>query len=368
MNYADLANPGVHDQPVYEPGKPIETVAREFGLDPSTVAKLASNENPHGPSPKAVAAASACLARAHLYPDGDCGALRARLAEERGVPPEAIVVGNGSNELIELLGHAFLRPELEVVMGARAFIVYKLVTKLFGATVVEVPMKDLAHDLGAMAAAVTDRTRLVFVASPNNPTGMANTEEELVALAESLPEHVILCFDEAYAEYLEQAPDLRAQMRAGRKVVCLRTFSKIYGLGGLRVGYAYGDPALAALLQRVRQPFNVNAVAQAAALAALEDTDFTARCREANEAGRARLCAGLAKQGYEVHGGAANFVLLRVGDGVAVFRDLQRQGVIVRPLAAYGMPEYIRVTIGRPEENERVLESLAALSVSEMRS
>jgi histidinol-phosphate aminotransferase len=368
MKYADLANPGVHEQPVYEPGKPIEAVAREFGLDPAGIAKLASNENPFGPSPRAVAAAREALGHAHLYPDGSCLELRERLAETRGVPVEGIVVGNGSNELIELLGHAFLRPGLEVVMGAQAFIVYKLVTKLFGATAVEVPMRDFAHDLEAMAAAVTERTRLLFVASPNNPTGMANAEADLVRLAESLPEHVIFCLDEAYAEYLDRAPDLRAQIRAGRKVVCLRTFSKIYGLGGLRVGYAYGDPELAGLLQRVRQPFNVNAVAQAAALAALEDSVFTGGCRAANASGRVRLCQGLAELGCEVRGGAANFVLARVGDGRGVFAELQRRGVIVRPLAAYGMPEFIRISIGRPEENERVLEALAAVAEAAVRS
>ncbi len=357
MNYAELANAGVHEQPVYEPGKPIEYVAQEFGLEPAQIAKLASNENPFGASPKAMAAAQASLKSAHLYPDGGCGELRAAIAEVRGVDEGTIIVGNGSNEIIELLGHAFLRPGLEVVMGEQAFIVYKLVTKLFGATPVEVPMLDFGHNLKAMRAAVTDRTRLLFVASPNNPTGMANSEADLIELAESLPEHVILCLDEAYAEYLESSPDLRLQIETGRKVFCLRTFSKIYGLGGLRVGYGYGDSKLIQLLQRVRQPFNVSSVAQAAATAALSDHGFLDMCRSANEAGRKQLVEGMEALGYATIGGQANFVLSMVGDGGVFFKALQRRGIIVRPLAPYGMAEFVRITIGTPTDNERLLEA-----------
>jgi histidinol-phosphate aminotransferase len=361
MKYAELANAGVHEQPVYEPGKPIEAVAREFGLNPASIAKLASNENPFGPSPKAITAAEHALKRMHLYPDGGCYALRKKIAEVRGVPEASLLIGNGSNEIIELLGHAFLRPGLEVVMGAQAFIVYKLVTKLFGATPVEVPMLNFGHDLDAMLSAVTGRTRLLFVASPNNPTGIANAEADLLRLAERLPEHVILCFDEAYAEFLEKAPDLWSAIEAGRKVVCLRTFSKIYGLGGLRVGYAYGDPELISLLHRVRQPFNVNSVAQVAATAALGDVEFVDHCRIENEAGRAVLCRGLAALGFETHGGQANFVLSQVGAGDLVFKALQQRGIIVRPLAAYGMPEYVRITIGLADDNERLLATLRDL-------
>ena len=364
MNYAELANAGVHEQPVYEPGKPIEYVAQEFGLEPAQIAKLASNENPFGASPKALAAAQASLKSAHLYPDGGCGELRAAIAEVRGVDEGTIIVGNGSNEIIELLGHAFLRPGLEVVMGEQAFIVYKLVTKLFGATPVEVPMLDFGHNLKAMRAAVTDRTRLLFVASPNNPTGMANSEADLIELAESLPEHVILCLDEAYAEYLERAPDLRLQIETGRKVFCLRTFSKIYGLGGLRVGYGYGDSKLIQLLQRVRQPFNVSSVAQAAATAALSDHGFLDMCRSANEAGRKQLVEGMEALGYATIGGQANFVLSMVGDGGAFFKALQLRGIIVRPLAPYGMAEFVRITIGTPTDNERLLEATREIAQS----
>lgn len=361
MKYAELANDGVHEQPVYEPGKPIEYVAQEFGLDPARIAKLASNENPFGPSPKAVAAMQEALKTVHLYPDGGCCDLRAAVAQARGVGEDAIIVGNGSNEIIELLGHAFLRPGLEVVMGSQAFIVYKLVTKLFGATAVEVPMRDFGHDLKAMRAAVTEKTRLLFVASPNNPTGIANGQEELLELADSLPDHVILCLDEAYAEYLEQAPDLRSAVTAGRKVFCMRTFSKIYGLGGLRVGYGYGDPELVQLLQRVRQPFNINVLAQHAAAAALGDHEFVRKCRFANEAGRKQLVDGLQSLGYPTIGGSANFVLSDVKDGVDFFEKLQRLGVIVRPLAPYGMPEFVRITIGTESENARLLDHVSKL-------
>ena len=358
MNYADLANTGVLEQPVYEPGKPIEEVARDFGLDPQSILKLASNENPFGPSPKAVEAARKSLSQLHLYPDGACTALRERLGARHGVGADWIVPGNGSNEIIELLGHVFLRPGVEAVMGSQAFIVYKLVAKLFGADIVEVPMRDYAHDLDAMAAAVTDRTRLLFVASPNNPTGPANEAAAIARLARSLPPHVILVLDEAYAEYLSATPDVVGLIREGCRIVALRTFSKIFGLGGLRVGYGYGDPAVINLLQRVRQPFNVNAVAQAAALAALDDNAFIEQCLTANEAGRAQLVEGVEALGYEVVGGHANFVLIRTGEGTALFREMQAEGVIIRPLAAYGMPEFVRVTIGRPAENDRFLELL----------
>jgi histidinol-phosphate aminotransferase len=361
MNYADLANAGVSDLPMYVPGKPIADVASEYGLPVEHVAKLASNENPFGPSPLAMEAVRECIGSMHLYPDGGACALRRAIADLRGVGEDAVMVGNGSNELIELMGHAFLRPGLEVVMGAQAFIVYKLVTRLFGATAVEVPMRDFGHDLEAMRRAITDRTRMVFVASPNNPTGIANDGDALLAFAKSLPEHVIFCFDEAYAEYLEAAPDLCEAILAGHKVVCLRTFSKIYGLGGLRVGYAYGDRDLIALLERVRQPFNVNLIGQAAALAALEDVEFLEKCRGANNQGREQLSAGLRDLGFETWGGQANFVLTRVSDGARYFEALQKRGLIVRPLGGYGMHDFLRITIGRQDENERLLAEMGLL-------
>ena len=222
MKLEALVNPAILTQPVYEPGKPIETVARELGLDPATIIKLASNENAFGPSPRAVAAARAALGEAQLYPDGGSFALRQKLAARHGLAPEQIVPGNGSNELLELLGHVFLRPGDEAVMGLPAFVVYKLVALLFGAKAVEVPLVNHRHDLAALAAAVTPRTKLVFLPSPNNPTGTANSEAEILAFVRALPPHVVFVFDEAYAEFVEQPPDLRPLIREGRHVVCLR--------------------------------------------------------------------------------------------------------------------------------------------------
>ena len=355
MEYAKLANAGVLGQPVYEPGKPIELVARDYGLEISEVAKLASNENPFGPSPLAVAAMQAKLGQLQVYPDGACVELRSAIASEYKIVSESIVVGNGSNELIELLGHVFLGPETEVVMSAQAFIVYKLVTKLFGATPVEVPMVNLTHDLEAMREAVTEKTRLIFVASPNNPTGTANSESDLLQFAQSVAKQVMLGADDAYAEHPERAPDLRPTIAAGHKVICLRTFSKIYGLGGLRIGYGYADPELIGLLQRVRQPFNVNSLAQVAASAALTDKDFINKCRRENELGRKRLCSGLTQLGIKTYGGHANFVLCEVTGGELFSKELLKRGIIIRPLDAYNMPNYVRISIGRPDENEKLL-------------
>jgi histidinol-phosphate aminotransferase len=362
MKLEALARPSVLRQPVYEPGKPIETVARELGLDPAGIVKLASNENPFGPSPKAVAAAKQALEQGQLYPDGGCFALRAKLAERHQLSPEQFIPGNGSNEIIELLGHAFLGPDDEVVMGAPAFVVYKLVTLLFGARAVEVPLRDFAHDLPAMAQAITDRTKLVIVGTPNNPTGTANPAAELLAFARAMPEHVILVIDEAYAEYDRQAADLRPLIVEGRKVIGLRTFSKIHGLASLRVGYGYGSKEMAALLNRVRQPFNVNAIAQAAAIAALDDHAFLERCIRDNAAGLERLVAGARALGLEYAPSAANFLLVKVGDGARWFAALQRQGVIVRPLQPYGLPDWIRITVGTAEQNERLLAAMAVLA------
>jgi histidinol-phosphate aminotransferase len=357
-----LARPAVLTQPVYEPGKPIDEVARELGLDPAGIVKLASNENPFGPSPLALAAARQALEQGQLYPDGGCVELRRKVAGVLGLDPAQIVPGNGSNEVIELLGHVFLGPGDEVVMGAPAFAIYKLVTLLFDAKAVEVPLTGFRHDLAAMARAITPRTKLVFVGSPNNPTGASNSAEEILAFARAMPEHVILAIDEAYAEYDEHAPDLRPLIREGRKVVGLRTFSKLYGLAALRVGYGYASAELAALLQRVRQPFNVNAIAQAAAIAALDDHEFVARCLRENRAGRARLAAGVQALGLETAPSAANFLLVKVGDGRRWFEALQQRGLIVRPLHSYGLPEWLRITVGTAEQNERLLAELSILA------
>jgi histidinol-phosphate aminotransferase len=359
MNYASLANPTVLTQPTYEPGKPIEYVARELGLDPAGIVKLASNENPNGPSPKAVAAAKAALENGQLYPDGGCFDLRQKLARKWGLGADQFVIGNGSNEIIELIGHAFLRPGDEVVMASPSFVVYKLVSLLFGAKPVEVPLRDWTHDLPAMQRAITSRTRLVFVCSPNNPTGTASRQGELLEFVRSLPEHVVAVFDEAYAEYVEQAPDLRPLLAEGRKLICLRTFSKIYGLASLRIGYGYSTPDAVALLNRVRQPFNVNAIAQAAAVAALEDEEFAWRCARDNRAGLSQLVSGFGRLSLEYVPSVANFILVKVGNGPAVFDALQRRGLIVRPVSSYGLQEWVRVTVGTASQNDRLLAALA---------
>jgi histidinol-phosphate aminotransferase len=361
MTYAELANKGILTQPVYEPGKPIETVARELGLDPATIIKLASNENPSGPSPMAVAAAQRAMRDAQLYPDGGYFALREKLARKWSLEMDQFIIGAGSNEIIELLGHAFLAPGVECVMHKSAFIVYKLVTLMFGAAPVEVPLAPgLRQDLKSLAAAITPRTRLVFLASPANPVGATNDEAAILQLIDVLPPHVILVLDEAYAEYLDRAPDVRARMAKGAKVVALRTFSKIYGLASLRVGYGYGHRDLIAIVQRARQPFNVSGVAAAAAVAALDDVEFVNRCRAENSRGLAQLGDGFRQLGLEFVPGKGNFLLVKVGDGAAVFATLQKKGVITRPVTPYGLPEWLRVTVGTKEQNDRLLRELAA--------
>lgn len=357
--YSELANRPVLTQPVYEAGRPIEVVAREFGLDPGSVIKLASNENPLGPSPLGLAAGRKALEQAHLYPDGGCTFLREKLAAKWRLKPSNFVIGNGSNEVMILLAQAFLRPGEEVVFGSQAFVVYKLATMLFGATPVEVPMPGFRHDLAAMRAAVTSRTRIVFLASPNNPTGGTDRPEDILALASSLPEDVIFCLDEAYAEYLDATADLRPMMAAGRKVVVTRTFSKAYGLAGLRVGYLMGSEEVCGLINRVRQPFNVNLPALAAAEAALDDADFLSRSRKANAEGIAQLSEGLNSLGFEFIPGHANFLAARVPRAEEAFTALQRVGVIVRPLKGYGMVGWLRLTVGTPAQNVRLLAELA---------
>ncbi len=361
MKLDALANPSVLTQPIYEPGKPIEDVARELGVDPSTILKLASNENPFGPSPLAIAAAHQALAQGQLYPDGGCYKLRQRLAQRHALAPNQFAVGNGSNELLELLGHVFVLPGDEVIMGHPAFAIYKLVTLLFGAKPVAVPLKDFNHDLPAMAQAITPKTKLIYLGSPNNPTGRANGSAEIMAFARALPEHVVLVLDEAYTEYQTDPADLRPLIAEGRKVICLRTFSKIYGLASLRVGYGYTTPEMAALLNRVRQPFNVNAIAQAAAIAALDDQPFMDRCIAANREGLRQLEAGCDRLKLRWVPSEANFLLIHVGEGTKWFAALEQHGVIVRPLVPYSLPEWLRITVGSREQNDRVLGELAKL-------
>ncbi len=347
------ANPQLKDLVAYEPGKPVEEVARELGLDPSEIIKLASNENPLGPSPKAIEAMHAAVEQVQLYPDGGGYRLRNAIAEKFALQMENVVLGNGSNEIIEFVGHAFLRPGDEVVTARHAFVVYKLMATLFGAVTVEVEDPGFKHDLMAMADAITPRTREIFVANPNNPTGTLCSQEEIDAFMARVPEDVIVIFDEAYYEFLDVPLDTLKYVRAGRNVVVMRTFSKIQGLAGLRIGYGLAPAHLAKILQKTRQPFNANSIAQAGALAGLGDAAHIERTKEVNREGRAYLEKTFAELGLEYIPSSANFVLARVGDGDALFHAAMRKGVILRAMRSYQLPEWIRVSVGTMPQNER---------------
>ncbi len=365
--FAELARPHVPGLLNYEPGRPISELARELGLeDDGQIDKLASNENALGPSPLAVEAMQRAAAVMHLYPDGGAFHLKRALAAAVGVDPECLLLTNGSNEAIELLGHVYLGPGTSVVVAEYAFVIYRLVAAMFEAESVVVPMQAFTHDLEAMHRAIRPDTRLVFVANPNNPTGTRVDNRALDAFLRELPEHVIAVVDEAYIELLplEEQPDTTAHLKAGRNVVILRTFSKVYGLAGLRIGYALAAPEGIAMLQRVRQPFNVNAMAQIAALAALGDVDFVERTRRLVRDGLAQLSSGLAGMGLDTVPSAANFLLVNVGRGRECCEALQHKHMIARPMDGYGLPEYIRVTVGTREQNERLLAALGDVLTS----
>jgi histidinol-phosphate aminotransferase len=344
----------------YPPGKPIEEVERELGISGSI--KLASNENPLGPSPKAMAAVADALRAVHLYPDGSAFYLRRRLADRHGVSPDDILVGNGSNEIIELIVRTFLRPRDEAVMADQAFVIYRMVVQAVAATPRVIPLRNFTHDLEAMAEAVTPRTRLIFLANPNNPTGTIFRRTAWEAFLRGLPPRQLLVVaDDAYADYVEdpEYPDTIALRGDGNvPVVTLRTFSKLYGLAGLRIGYAVAPAPVIEAMQRIRQPFNVNALALVGALAALEDVEHVQRTLAVNREGMRVLTEAFRRLELPFVPSAANFILVRVGHGLAVYEALLRQGVIVRPMDGYGLPEYLRVTIGLPEENARFIEAL----------
>jgi histidinol-phosphate aminotransferase len=358
MMIDQFANRFVCDLVAYEPGKPIDETARELGLDPSQIVKVASNENPLGPSPLAKAAMRDALEEAHIYPDGGGFRLRSAIAESLDLDRGNVVLGNGSNEIIELLCHTFLNRSTELIAAKHAFVVYKLMATLFGAKYIEVPDPDFIHDLDAMADAITADTRLVFIANPNNPTGTMVDQETIDRFMNRLPEHVIAVFDEAYIEFPESAPDTLRYVREGRNVCVLRTFSKIHGLAALRVGYGIAPAHLAELLQKARQPFNVNSIAQAGALAALTDTAHAAATRKLNSEGMAFYEKAFAARGLEFVPSHANFLLVKTGGGDAVFRDMLKQGVIVRAMSSYKLPDWIRISIGTRAQNERSIEVL----------
>ena len=358
-----LAPPNVRAIAPYVPGKPISETARELGIPEASILKMASNENPLGPSPKAIAAIRGALGELNYYPDGSGYELKRALAARLPVTPENIVLGNGSNDVLELVGRAFLRPGDSAVYSQHAFMVYPLVVQAIGATGIEVPARDYGNDLPALAAAVRPDTRIVFVANPNNPTGTFSPWEEIEALAKRLPQGVLLVLDEAYGEYLPDELVSPTPGWLGRypHVVISRTLSKAFGLAGLRVGYGLAHPGVAEIMNRVRQPFNVNHLAMVAACAALGDEEFIARSREVNTAGLAQLGKGFERLGLEYIRSRANFITVRIGaDAGRVYKELLAAGVIVRPIAGYGLPEHLRVTVGLPEHNERFLAALAA--------
>ena len=357
MNLPQLANPRILDQPVYQPGKPIEEVAREYKLNPKDICKLASNENPWGASPHAIAAGKEALNHIHLYPEGSGTELRSAISRSLGLQSEQVILGNGSNEIIELLGHVFLEEGDEVIVGEHAFVVYKLMALLMGAKPIPIAMPNLVHDLNEMHQAITDKTKLIFLPSPNNPTGTANSSEEIFAFIQSLPDHVIFCMDEAYTEYLVDPPDLMPLIEEGRKILAMRTFSKIHGLAGLRIGYGYGSEPLVKLLQKARQPFNVNAIAQASAIAAIEDKDWVTQCRKRNTDGLEQMASGLENLHLEYVPSKANFLLVKVGDGQTIFESLQEKGIITRPMPE-SLNSFVRISIGTEEENRKALTAL----------
>lgn len=362
-----LAAPGIAGLTPYQPGKPEAELAREYGV--ADIVKLASNENPLGPSPAAVAAAREAVAGMHRYPDGGAWALRQRLAARHEVAPECLILGNGSNDVLDLVARAFLAPGRAAVFAEHAFAIYAIATRSAGAESMAVPAnpadhrQPFGHDLAAMAeAAARPGVHVAFVANPNNPTGTWVDGETLARFLAAVPRDVVVVLDEAYLEYATDAEgyaDGRRWLEAHPNLVLTRSFSKAYGLAGLRVGYGIAHPAVADLMNRVRQPFNVNAAAQAAALAALDDTDHIRRSVAENAAGRRRLTGGLEALGLRVLPAAGNFVCARVGDAAAVNEALLRAGVIVRPVAGYGLPEWLRISVGRPAENDRLLAALA---------
>ena len=356
--WESLANEPILDIQPYQPGKPAEELERELGI--TSAVKLASNESPFPPSDRVLTAVRAALTGLNRYPDGSGHYLRRALAAHHKVSAESIVLGNGSNELIELLARTFVRPGEEVVIPHPSFVVYPSIVQAVGGTRVVVALKDHRIDLPRMRRAITALTKMVFVANPNNPTGTIVTAEEVDKFLDKVPEHVIVVFDEAYYDFAEgpDFPDALDHLRHGKRVVILRTFSKMAGLAGLRIGYAIADPDCVALMNRIRQPFNVNTLGQVAALAALQDEAHVRRTVEAVRDGVRQLSAALAALGVACVPSRANFVMVELPDAAGVYEKLLRLGVIVRPLASFGLELGLRITVGTPEENTRLVESL----------
>ena len=361
MSFKKLANSWVGELGVYEPGRPLEEVARELGFESvEEVIKLASNENALGPSPLAVKAIKKAAKSMHFYPDGSAFYLRKALAKHLGLDMDELMIGHGSNEIIELLAHVYLDRGTNIIMADRAFVVYRLVATANRAQTIAVPMKNLTHDLDAMAAAINPSTKLVFIGNPNNPTGTMVDGAAIDRFMDKVPNHVVVVLDEAYIELLppEKQPDSLKHVREGRHVYVLRTFSKTYGLAGLRIGYAIAPREGIELLHKVRQPFNVNALGLVAAQAALEDRAFVEKTRKLVKDGLEYLSGAFDKMRLEYVPSVTNFILVKTGKGRSVFEALQRKKVVVRPMDPSGLPDHIRVTVGTMKENRMFIKAL----------
>ncbi|MFC1713511.1 histidinol-phosphate transaminase [Candidatus Poribacteria bacterium] len=345
----------------YQPGKPIEEVARELDMPEADIIKMASNENPLGASPLGIQAIKEAASGVNLYPDGGCYYLKNDLAEHLNVKPENLILGNGSNEVLQIIGDTFVNPEDEVIYARQAFVVYTLTTKVAGATAVTVDLKDYTHDLDAMADRITDKTKVIFIANPNNPTGTMLTAEQVDRFMKRVPDDVLVVFDEAYYEYVQRSdyPQTLDYVRDGRTVITLRTFSKIYGLAGLRVGYGISTPEIVEIMNKVRQPFNVSSIAQAAARASLRDRDHVAKSVKINSEGKKYLYSELERIGLDFVPSETNFILVNLKQsGSEVMAELLKEGVIVRPMTGYEFPDYVRITVGTEEQNTRLIASL----------
>lgn len=358
MNIKDLARKNVLEIEPYKPGKPISEVARELGL--KQVIKMASNESPLGPSSRAQQAIRKNIKELSLYPEGSGTILREAVARYWRVKPENIILGNGSNEIIELILHAFLNEGEEVITCRPSFLVYFLSAKVFNAKIIEVPLKYYTYDLDAIADRITPKTKVIFIANPNNPTGTMVDKDAVERFMQRVPERIVVAFDEAYGEFTNPKlfPKTINYVRGGRPVIMLRTFSKIYGLAGLRIGYGLADSSIVELLNKVRQPFNVNTLAQVAATAALEDEDYRHRMISLVKEGRQYLYKEFYKLGLFYVPSEANFILVKVGNGQKVFQALLRKGIIVRPMDEYDLPEFIRVTVGTMPQNRKFMHTL----------
>ena len=366
VDFQTLAIPGVQSLRPYQPGKPIEELARELGLNEADIVKLASNENPLGPSPKALAAIDEAMPDITLYPDGYGFDLKKALGEKLGIGMNQITLGNGSSDILDFIARVFANDGDNIVVSQHSFAIYGIVARMVGADCIEVPAKDFGHDLDAMAAAINDRTRIVFITNPNNPTGTWLSRADITAFMQKVPEHVLVLLDEAYFEFVQEAgyanglellPDYP-------NLVVARTFSKAYGLAALRVGYAVSSPRLADLLNRVRPPFNVNSLALAAAVAALDDDEYVSSSIAVNSAGMKQLTDAFEAMKLPYIPSVGNFVAVKVaesGDAMPVYNALLAKGVIVRPVANYEMPEYLRVSIGTEAQNTVFINALRAV-------